>query len=737
MGGIGSSMIGSRNPDEFDFVGPLGGPGEWTYLAHYIREGGMGGFRPAPTFGRAEMFTPMQEAEHPMAYDDWYFPTGEGTGGSFNRNDYSEIFLDLSLALGNMVTYSLDSPFLAPGLPFEEVERPARERCPRSRTCPPEGTFTIAEGYFDDEYNPDGSLPVISFCDGQGSRDRDIPFGRACDIDFNGQPDEANEGLYDRPCDQHRPMDITLAVDVNGNGMRDSGEPVVRNFFEPYDDVGADGTPSTDEEGYDPVSNPDPAGDDYDFVANVFGTEGNWLWEEGEPYRDDGLDGVPGTPQLADGGYDFGEGNDRFDYNPNLLRVYEEYSPRLRYLAMTEEQRRTTNFYIDSGIRDLFNFSVAGNQFAGTIQATGQNVRLYEDFHRVQDLPDDEADEFNFTLVDYESLGDNIYVRYGSIDASDEDVCFGDGKHVGTIPQLANRLLTMLGFITNRFPDGDRHVIETPFPLPSGSFSTVSPTTGDRIKYSIAFPPGYEWTACTDGRDNDGDGLRDGDDRDCTSANVLSESGEAGLTYCTDGIDNDADGAADGEDGDCLDGDGNSEWAMDSPFRNGRFPVVYIMHGYGQTPDELQIAALPFSGFMANGDWPKVILVFPDGFCGETLVTACSDGVDNDDDGDVDTDDGDCGGPRGMSESGESVGVCDDGVDNDLDGFADDADGGCLTDSWHTEGNCLQGNFYIDHVSFRDGRPGGPPYEQLFFDLIEHVDETYRTRDPEVFPDVR
>ncbi|MCB9506051.1 MAG: hypothetical protein H6700_08630 [Myxococcales bacterium] len=736
MGGLGSSMIGFRHPDSFDFVGPLGGPAEWVYLAHYIRDGGMGGFAPAPTYGEGVRFTPTQESEHNMAFDEWYFPTGEGTGGSFDRGSYAEIFLDLMMAVGNIVTYSDVSPFLPPGLPFEEATRPASERCPRGNTCPPtdpSSTFTIASGYYDDEFNPTGSMPVIAFCDGEGSRDRSIPFDRACDTDFDGQPDETNEGLYDEPCAQSRPVDITLAVDVNGNGIRDPGEPIIRNFYEPFADVGADGIPSSEEEGYDPVTNPDPAGDDYNYVDNQAGTEGNWLYDVGEPFEDYGLDGVEGTPQLADGGYDYGEGNGVFDYNPNLLRVFEEVSPRQLYAAMTPEQRRNLNVYLDSGIRDLFNFAVGANQLAGTLELFGGNVRVYEDFFRVQDLDPSEANDYNFTAVDWENLGRNVYVRYGNIDADEEDICFGDGKHVGTIPQLANRLLTMLGYITNRFPDGDRNPISSPYPLASGTFFAPSPSIGGVMRYSIAFPPGYEWTACIDGRDNDGDGLRDGEDPDCLSAATLSESGES-VTRCTDGIDNDADGRADADDPDCASGDGTSEWPTGSPFRDSTFPVVYILHGYGQTPDELQVAAVPFSTYMASGDWPKAILVFPDGYCGEIEVTACNDGIDNDGDGDIDGGDSGCGTSGGRSETGERVAFCADGVDNDRDGLADGEDGGCLSDTWDSEANCVQGNFYTDHLAYPDGVPGGPAYESAFFDLMEYVDTNYRARAPEVLP---
>lgn len=734
MGASGANMIGVRNHELFDIIAPLGGPTDWAYLAEYIRRGGMGGFEPAPTFGRAPLYTTTDEFEHPQAYDEWWFPAGEGTGGSFNRGDYIQIFHDLMLTFGNINSYSDISPYAAAGLPLEELLRPASERCAFTEGCGTNtGAFRIATGYYDDEYNPDGTFPVITFCDGQGSRDRTIPFDRACDLNFDGRPDETNEGLYDAPCDQRFPVNIAFAVDVNDNGLRDPGEPVIRNFYEPFDDWGSDGIPSVDEEGYDPVTNPDPAGDDYDWATNPFGTEGNWRWDEGEPWRDYGLDGVPGTPQLADGGYDFGEGNEVYDFNPNLERLLFELNPTHLLRSMTPAERDRVTFYLDAGIRDLFNFAVSTNHFMGAVHGLGGNVRMYDGFTAVQDLERDRARDYNFTEVDYANLGDNVYVRYGDLDADEEDICYGDGKHVGTVEQIANRLLTMLGFVTNRFPEGETTVVRSPYPLASGTYWFRSPSTGALVRYSISFPPGYEYTQCTDGVDNDADGWVDGLDPECTDATVMSESGES-VDYCNDGVDNDNDGRIDGLDPECATGDGRSEYPDDFGLRGATFPVIFILHGYGQTPEDLKTSAVPFSSFMAQGRWPKAMLVFPDGYCGTTEVTQCNDRVDNDDDGLIDGGDPGCAASGGRNEAGTRIPYCADGIDNDRDGFIDMADGGCLTETWDSEADCLRGNFYVDHVAYPDGVPGGPLYERRFLDLIDHLDERYPTRAPETHP---
>jgi hypothetical protein len=124
-------------------------------------------------------------------------------------------------------------------------------------------------------------------------------------------------------------------------------------------------------------------------------------------------------------------------------------------------------------------------------------------------------------------------------------------------------------------------------------------------------------------------------------------------------------------------------------------------------------------------------LVFPDGFCGETVVTQCNDGIDNDGDGLIDGDDDGCDGSN--AEGGENLPACADGVDNDLDGVADfGGDNGCSDDNDDNEADCVQGTFYTDHAVYPNGTQPGPAFEGALMDLVGHVDESYRTRKPEI-----
>ena len=297
----------------------------------------------------------------------------------------------------------------------------------------------------------------------------------------------------------------------------------------------------------------------------------------------------------------------------------------------------------------------------------------------------------------------------------------------------------MLGLITNRFPGGDFTELEPPYPTPSGNYLFESESLDAFEEYSIILPPGYEWHHCNDGEDNDGDGLVDGDDSGCAHGTDNSEEDGLGESLCNDGIDNDDDQLVDfPDDPDCQSADDTSEWPVDHPMRDATFPVVMLLHGYGQTPDDLRAAVVPFAGFMAGGLWQKVIVVYPDGFCGDNDTNQCNDGIDNDEDEIVDGEDPDCAATNGAGEDADNVmPFCSDGVDNDGDGLVDDEDGGCISSDANDESECMKGNFYSDHAAWPDGSGPGPNYEEAIFDLLDHIDATYRTRAPETTVEVR
>ncbi|MBI2896807.1 MAG: hypothetical protein HYY06_24835 [Deltaproteobacteria bacterium] len=537
MGAGGAALIGFRNPEKWDFIGPLGGPTDWQYLLHQIEIYHMGGFCSAD---QGELGTycpvpaPTQIYEHSQDFEHWFYEDEySGQGGTFDRHEYVQIFRDLALGFGNPNSENPDSFVTPAGVPDSERFRSDADRCASPVVFDPDE----GQRYYDDQYNPDGEYPVITFCDGN-----ELP-------DDTGTWDPSQPGYY--------PMEVALAVDLNGNGVRDAGEPVIRNGNEPYRDTGIDGAFSVDEDGYDAATNPDPAGDDYDFQFNPRGTEGNWDREDTEGYDDIGVDGVAGTPQISEGGYDSGEGNGEFDWTTGA-RSFREQNPRRRALEMDEDEYARIDFYSDGGIRDLFNFAVVTNHFVSSLIARGPDeVRIYNGFPALYGEPDGSDDEWHSDWPDYTRIGRHAFVRYGSLDASEEEKQRGDGGHVGTVAQILNRLTASAYVASSRWPGGDRQEwdqdVTTDDDCSEGYLCTFDFTddNGRTGPVSILLPPGYH----------------------------------------------------------------------DERFADTAYPVMYFGHGYGQQPNDLIMLAVVFANYMISPGiaeerrLQKFIMVFPDGRC--------------------------------------------------------------------------------------------------------------------------
>ncbi|MFW6031533.1 MAG: hypothetical protein ACOC9T_02990, partial [Myxococcota bacterium] len=567
MGAGGAGLIGLHNPDDFDLVAPLGGPVDWIYLLDYIRTYHLGGFctedERAATPGACEAGadvgrTPPSDQLHEHRQDFehwWYVDEYGGQGGTFDRHEYIQIFRDLTLMYGNAnttraVDESTGGPdmtepnVLPPGIP--ETWLASADPC----ATPVDSEFVIAgclqgepcNPYYDDEYNPDGDYDVIPFCDG-------------AEVVVDGERDV---GVWDPAGNNDYPTALLAAVDIDGNGQRDPGEPVIRAGREPFEDCGLDGLCNPDEPGYDPATNPDPNGDDYDFQFNPDGTEGNRLRDSmdgdpcnpmGEEFSDVGLDGVEGTAQISDGGFDYGEGNDCWDLAQGAERMFG-LNPRTMARDMDLDALRDVDVWSDGGIRDLFNFGVVHDHFAGAFAARGQNLRLYNGH---DSLATHEDERFDPAKINWGEVGKYVHVRYGDPDASEALKEAGDGGHVGTADQLIHRVLSALYWMNARWPDGDRGITEERSCAEcedSFTFEFES-SLGRTGPVGVVLPPGYH--------------NPDNEDRS--------------------------------------------------------YPIVYLLHGYGQEPGDLVDIGFILRDRMNNPAFPtharlqKMIIVFPDGKC--------------------------------------------------------------------------------------------------------------------------
>ncbi|MBA3456803.1 MAG: hypothetical protein H0T42_27185, partial [Deltaproteobacteria bacterium] len=477
MGGFAANTIGLRNPDRFDSIADIGGdPGpSMVYVLRMVSDFLFGGFCTADdqAAGRGNIgqlcpteSTRQDQFEITGDYEHQFSQTGDGIGLTLRRGLYIKAARDLARALSNPALYNPMNPYAPPGVTTAFLATPAATRCANP---------LVLDDFFDKEFNPTGTNPVITFCDGG-----DLP-GMNAVFDPNGAHTD--------------PVEVLLAVDLNNNGRRDQGEPVVTNAYEPFTDVGPDGKASKDETGYDATSNPDPAKDDYHYLRNPLGTEANGDFDAGEPYLDVGLDGVAATCQVGEspgggigGCYDFGQANGKWDLSPNVARWYES-DALLRFSKLTEAQRRHMSIWYDAGIRDFLNNSIAANAAVGGLMAKYQApFGIYDSFPVMTGQTSESA--YDFTEIDWTQMPKDLYVRYGNPDASASDIMRGDGRHVGTAVQIINRATTAFAWLDKRWPDGDRS--DT---LEGGTIIKdlihTSPRTGRPSPYGLFLPPGY------------------------------------------------------------------------------------------------------------------------------------------------------------------------------------------------------------------------------------------------------
>ena len=508
MGGGTSGRVGFRHPELWDVVGLMGTPfADNEFFFRMLRENHMAGFcelehleqlmrdgvdlddssNPDVFCGVHDVFPLVDgdQAEPGLLpavagsecamfrsdFNHWYRGPEAGRGGSFSRNGLIEVMHDLVAAFGNPFYDNPLSAYFPPGVTDDWYIAPqlANADAVKAEFC---AAPRVLQGVYNREFNPDGTYPVVTFCDGNTASSDDIDAG-----DYD--PDDLG-----RPT----PIEFLIAVDLNRNGRRDYGEPVLINNEERFVDCGTDGICDGDaddtDDNWDPNTNPD-------------GTEHNGRLNESEAFDDDGLDGVPGTS-------DFGEDNGVFDRSPTLEGLLND-SPAALFKRMDARQAARLDVWMDAGVRDFLNTSQISNALYAELAAKSPSAASYNGF---AELPVDpkytgSTDAFQYYIPDYsrEAMGQVAYMRYG--DASvcpGSDVRNGDGNHAGT-GDVASRILTMFSFLSKRMPaqgrdaafGGDISGLGPTGNLTDFAFLTAydSPLMQRSVEYGVLLPPDY------------------------------------------------------------------------------------------------------------------------------------------------------------------------------------------------------------------------------------------------------
>jgi hypothetical protein len=652
MGGAAATLAVHR-PDWFDVIGPLGGYIDYRYMGHMFRDHLMKGFCPMEQI--LQHVDNLDDPNEPGAYcgpiepdqpHEWHWDFNHfrynESGGNWRRKFYFEVMGSFSYAFGNLMYYNPDNPLVPPGVPYEWFrDTPESQKCATP--------YKVGKPHnYNAEYNPKGEYDLVTVCDGDYEPPCDKGEWKKCATD----PEYRKLlGTYNPSAPHNYFVRTLLAVDYNKNGRRDYAEPVVINGFERWTDTGKDGCANASEDGKggclatpraEPVG--DPNGDDFDLATNPLGTEGNFEWDEGEPYLDYGLDGV------ADTG-DYGEGNGKYDLNPSFQELIDQ-DVRSFLMKAPEEQIRSKTWYFDGGINDAIHTLASTEHLTAWLAARNNPVKVWEDFTRTPDaiLPNQPLESMVavFEQLDFSpaAFGRNVLVRYGDPAGSTPGADFlgtwaaflgGNGSHVGGGSEVLLRPMVFYAFGANRMPDPIYKTTGLPGRIEYSSH--YSEALKGRRWFAVTLPPGYD----------------------------------------------------------------------DPENVNERYPLQLFMPGIGMPVYDMVTGTSLFTLLMEQGRFPRYIMLTPDGQCARrkkadgARMTGCLDF------------------PEGYQ--------C---VDDTCKGEHDT----CAITSLEgipNEQECNSGHFFVNHKTDIWGDASYAPvmrYEDELFELIEWVDQHYRTRKP-------
>jgi hypothetical protein len=486
--GAGALNFHAHHPGLVDVVAALGGYVNYSYVIDMLHRQTFAGFCP-----REVLLAHLDELNDPDSPNlecgplesqfPWEFAQNfnnihpDYSGGTWDRDTYWDSIEALNTAFGNLFSYNPDHPLLPPGVPVEILA----ETDPAAKCANP---VVVQKPFnYNAEYNPDGTYDLITFCDGE----EPIPGGK-------DNPDYWSlMGAYDPTQPHTRPMHIILAVDYNGNGLRDYHEPLIINALERFQDTGTDGCADADEDGLGGCqgsgTGDDPNGDNFDTFDTPLGTEGDNIRQDGESWDDFGLDGVDGTD-------DFGEQDGEYSVSPHLAKLFD--TTGMHWIATaTAAELAATDVFLDAGIRDGLQSLTGTYRIASLLRSREPDTRFFDNHTGTAEsvYPSNAPLMLNtvYEDVDWSSqgTGKNFLVTYGYEEATPAEVDAGDGKHVGSPEQIFNRVAMFIYATLGRWPNLDSSVCNgAPGKIAPSSF--YSAALGSRFGYSISIPPCYD-----------------------------------------------------------------------------------------------------------------------------------------------------------------------------------------------------------------------------------------------------
>jgi hypothetical protein len=312
-------------------------------------------------------------------------------------------------------------------------------------------------------------------------------------------------------------------------------------------------------------------------------------------------------------------------YDNDSHSIVKRWSTAIPAGPLGDEALLRLDVIADGGIRDLFNLGSNSNHLTGAIagrqRADGTQLRSTVQYSGFDFLPGQVVGKPNDYIagdVRWNDVMDVPNIRYGNPDASAREIDLGDGMHVGTGSQVLYRLQTGFYYIGNRWRDADRVLTKLTHDFPE----QVAKETKNELG-----------TACEIA----------GKCEKIFTGPVTKRTGPVAITL-------------------------PPGYALEeNRARDVRYPVVYVLHGYGQDPRDLEALAIITNNFMNKRDLshanrlPKFLVVYLDGRC------RVRDG----------------------------------------------------------QPECIQGSFYLNSV-----RGGGALIDDWFMEVVDYIDKNYRTMGP-------